>query len=203
MQKSRTKTIVYVAVLAAVATVLHMLRFPLPFMPPFMDFDLSGIPEIVGTFTLGPVAGVSIVLIKNVLKFLLMGSSSMLTGELQNIILSSAFILTAYFIYNRKKTRKSALIGMIAGALLCCTLAIFTNMFIIIPFYAKAYGLSLEQIIAMAGAANRLVDSTWKFVALGVVPFNLIKCGTSTLLMYLVYPTAMRATKREGQYAVQ
>ena len=195
MQKVNVKKMVLTAVLGAMAFILHLLRFPLPFMPPFMDYDTSGIPEIIGAFTMGPVSGVTIILLKNLLKLFIQGTGSAFTGELQNVMLSCAYILPACFIFKRGETRKSALIGTIVGTVVCAVTAIFTNMYIIIPFYAKAFGFTMDQVIAGTQAVNKYVTSPAMFIALGIVPFNLIKGGITTVLTFVAYPVLMRATK--------
>ena len=201
MKRLNVRSMVQIAILGAVANILLLLRFPLPFMPPFMDFDLSGIPEIIGTFIMGPVAGIMIVIIKILVKLLMTGTTSMFTGELQNLILSCAYIIPAGIIYQKVKTKKAALIGMIAGTLICAVTAVFSNMYIIIPFYTRIYGLSMEQIIAMTQAVNKFVDSEWKFVAFGVIPFNLIKGGITTVLIYAAYPIMMRIMNQKSRHA--
>ena len=196
------KKLVLTALFAAIAFVLHLFRFPLPFMPPFMDYDLSGIPEMFGAFTLGPISGVTIVLLKNILKLFIQGTGSAFTGEIQNFILSCAFILPACLIHRRGYTRKSALLGAIAGTVFCAIVAVFSNMYFIIPFYARAFGFSLDQVIETTKAVNRFIDSPAMFIALGIIPFNLIKCGITTVLTYFAYPTMMRITKGGRSYAV-
>ena len=204
MKKSiNVRDLVKIALLGAVAYVLMLWRFPLPFMPPFMDFDLSGIPEMVGVFTMGPAAGVYIVLIKMITKTITTGTSSMFTGEVQNIILSCAYILPVWFFYRKQKSKRSALTGMVAGTVTCAVVAIFSNMFLIIPFYAKAYGFSMDIVIQTTQAVNRFIDSEWKFIVMGIVPFNLIKGGVTSAIIYSVYPLLMRIAKSEGSHAVQ
>lgn len=203
MKKSiSVRNMVQIAILGAIANVLTLIRFPLPFMPPFMDFDLAGVPEMIGVFIMGPVAGVLVVVVKILLKLLMSGTTSMFTGELQNLLLSCAYILPAWFVYNKIKTRKGALSGMIIGTIICSIVAVFTNLFIIIPFYAAIYGLSMDAIVSMTQAVNPLVDSLWKFVVLGIVPFNLIKGGVTSLVMYLMYPVLDRIKNKEASNAV-
>lgn len=199
MKSSNVRKIVQVAILGAIANVLLLFRFPLPFMPPFMDFDLSGLPEMVGAFTMGPIAGIAIVTIKILLKLITTGTTSMFTGELQNFMLSCAYIIPAAVIYRRKKTKKAALVGLIVGTIICASLAVFTNMYIIIPFYAKVSGLSMDIIVAMTQKVNKYVDSQWKFVALGIIPFNLIKGSVTTIVIYSTYPLLLRIAKGKGE----
>lgn len=180
MKNLTARKMVLTALLGGLAYVLMMLRFPLPFMPPFMDFDFAAIPEIMGTLLMGPVNGILIVLIKVLIKIATSGSSSMFTGELQNFILSCAYILPAWFIYRKTKDRSKAVLGMLVGTVVVTVVAVLSNIYFIIPFYAKLYGMDMNAIIAMTQAVNPYVDSVGKLVMIGIVPFNLIKFGVAT-----------------------
>ncbi len=182
--KFTAKKIVMIAIFGALSYVLMLFKFPLPFMPPFMDFDLAGVPELLGTFLLGPAAGVFIVLIKLLIKLATVGTASMFTGEIQNFILSLSFILPASLVYQLSTKKSSALKGMLVGTAIVTFVACLSNIYFIIPFYTRLYGLSMEAIIAMTQAVNPMVDSVWKLVIIGIVPFNLIKYGVTTAVVY-------------------
>lgn len=182
--KFTAKKIVMIAIFGALSYVLMLFKFPLPFMPPFMDFDLAGVPELLGTFLLGPAAGVFIVLIKLLIKLATVGTASMFTGEIQNFILSLSFILPASLVYQLSTKKSSALKGMLVGTAIVTFVACLSNIYFIIPFYTRLYGLSMEVIIAMTQAVNPMVDSVWKLVIIGIVPFNLIKYGVTTAVVY-------------------
>ncbi|MGL9749893.1 ECF transporter S component [Enterococcus sp. DIV0170] len=182
--KFTARKLVMIAIFGALAYVLMLFKFPLPFMPPFMDFDLAGVPELLGTFLLGPVAGIFIVLIKLLIKLATVGTASMFTGEIQNFILSISFILPASLMYRRSTFKNSALKGMLTGTVVVTFVACLSNVYFIIPFYTKLYDLSMEAIIAMTQAVNPMVDSVWKLVIIGIIPFNLIKYGVTTAIVY-------------------
>lgn len=181
------KELALIGLMGGLSAVLMLFRFPIPFMPPFMDFDFSSILEIIGGFTLGPAAAVFIIIVKILVKLVIMGSSSALTGELQNVILSCAYVLPAVFIYDRHKTKKTAVIGMTVGTITCAVTAVFTNLFIIIPFYVNLMGMSMESIINMCSKVNPLMKDALTLALFGIVPFNLIKNGTASLVTVLVY----------------
>lgn len=183
--KFTARKLVLTAILGAIAYLLMMFKFPLPFMPPFMDFDLAGVPEMIGTFLLGPVSGLLIVLIKLLIKLATVGTTSMFTGEIQNFLLSASFILPSWFFYQRAHTKRQAFLGMLVGTLSAIIVACVSNIYFIIPFYATLYGLSMDAIIAMTQAVNPFVDSVGKLVIIGIVPFNLIKFGVSSSIVYL------------------
>lgn len=188
MKILNTKNMVKIAILGCLSYLLMLIKFPLPFMPPFMDFDLATIPELIGTFAMGIIPGILIAVVKLLLKLLTTGTLSMLTGEIQNLLLSCAFIIPAGIVYNKNKTKKNAVKGLILGTIISSAFAIFSNMYIIIPFYSKAFGLSMQAIIDMTQKVNPLVDTELKFVLFGIVPFNLIKNTISSVIVYAIYP---------------
>ena len=113
--KFNIRTIAVTGMLGALATVLMFLEFPIPMLiPPFIKFDFSDLPALLGAYALGPVAGIIICLIKNVVH--LAASQSMLVGELSNFILGSVFVFTAGIVYKKKKSKTGALLGGLCGA---------------------------------------------------------------------------------------
>lgn len=193
--KLNTKQMALCGLMGGLCTVLMMFRFPLPFMPPFMDFDFAGLVEIIGGFTMGPMAAFAIILVKIILKCLTQGTSSAWTGELSNLILSCTYVLPAVLIYEHRKSKKNAIMGMTVGTILCAAMAVLTNLVIIIPFYASFMGLTMDKIVAMCSAVNPFMDNIWTVALLGIVPFNLIKNGILSVLAFLVYKKLSRQIK--------
>ena len=110
------RNLVLIAMMAAIAMVLMLFEVPLPMIAPsFYEIDLSELPVLIGTFAMGPVAGVLIELVKILLKLLIKGTSTAYVGDLANFLVGCSFLLPAGIIYHMKKTKKSAIIGMIAG----------------------------------------------------------------------------------------
>lgn len=200
MKKDRKRLIAreltLIAILGVISWLLMLVKFPLPFMPPFMDFDLAAIPELIGTFLMGPIPGVFIVLVKILLKIVTMGSSSAFTGELINFMLSCVFILTAWVIYRIKKARWVALLGMGVATLVTAVAACVANVYLIIPLYAKLYGYDMDAVIGMTQAVNSHVDSVWSLVLLGILPFNIIKNGVATILVFVIYKRTVTLIRR-------
>ena len=124
------------AMLSAIAFILMYLEIPLPMiMPDFIKFDFSDLPALIGTFAFGPVSGVIICLIKNLLH--LMVSKSMFVGELSNFILGCAFVIPAGLIYHFKKTKMGGLLGGVVGAIFMGVFSVASNYFIVYPVYYK------------------------------------------------------------------
>ena len=202
MKSMTTKNLALIGVLGAFSAILMMFRFPVPFLPPFLSFDFTGIPELIGGFALGPVCAVLIVAVKILIQLIIGGTNSMFTGEIQGLLLSCALVLPASMYYQLHKTRKGAVIGMVMGVGVCTITAIFTNLYLIIPFYVSLYQMDMDAIIQMCTKVNPAVDSVWKMVLFGIVPFNLIKTGANAILTFLIYkkisPTIHRFTKKTG-----
>ena len=196
MKSEKTRKLVLIAVLSALSAGLMGFRFPLPFMPPFLSFDFAGIPELIGAFTLGPIAGIFIIVVRIILQLALAGTNSMFTGELQSLMLSIALVLPASLVYQRNNTKQGAVKAMAIGTFMNVIVAVFTNLVIIIPFYISLYGMDMGMIIEMSRAVNPYVDSTLKLVLLGIVPFNLIKNAIVCLITFVIYKKISPIIKR-------
>lgn len=195
-QKMNTKQLTLCGLMGGLAAILMFIKFPLPFMPPFMDFDFSGLVEIIGGFAMGPFSALAIILVKLLLKAAWQGTSSAWTGELQNFILSCAYVLPAVFIYHAHRTKTRALIGVCAGTVICALAAVFTNLYIIIPFYGTFAGLTMDDILSMCSAVNPLFSSRTALALFGIIPFNLIKGGINSALAFVVYKKLSRHIKQ-------
>lgn len=171
--------------LAAVAVVLQtFLEFPIPaIIPGFIKFDLSDLPALVGSFAYGPVAGIAIELIKNLIHCLQTKSATV--GELSNFILGAAFVATAGFIYMKNKTKKNALIGGLIGAVVMGIISVPSNYFVVYPFY---YNFMPEEVVLGAYQAIMPgVKSIMQCLLVFNFPFTIVKgivCVAVTMLIY-------------------
>lgn len=186
-KRFKTRDLTVIAMLGAICCVLMHIDFPLPFMPPFMNFDLCGLVELIGGFAMGPLQAFAIIMVKILLKLATEGTSSAFTGELQNVILSCAYVLPPVILYHRNKTKRTAMVGMATGTVFCSIVAVFTNLFIIIPFYMTLMGQEMNYFIQMCTEANPLVQNAATLAIFGIVPFNLIKCSINSLGAMVLY----------------
>ena len=132
-----TRTITMTALLAAISYVLAFLEFPVPLSPSFARMDLSDLPALIGTFAFGPVTGVMIELIKNVLQ--LLSSSTGGIGELANFIMGASYVLVAGFIYKYKKTKKMAMWACGISSIVMGIVAAIVNYLILLPQIGRAH----------------------------------------------------------------
>lgn len=181
---SRVRFITVTSMLSAISFVLMYFEFPIPIMPAFIKFDFSDLPALIGTFAYGPLCGVIICLIKNLLH--LMDSNSMLVGELSNFILGAAFVIPAGLIYKFKKTKKSALIGGITGAVFMGVFCVFSNYFIVYPVYYQV-AMPEEAILGMYQAILPSMKSILQSLIVFNLPFTVVKGLISVAITMLVY----------------
>ena len=171
-----------IAVLTALASILFLIEIP---VVAFYKLDLSNLPVLLGAFSMGPVPGLIILLLKSLIGML--HSSSMYVGELADFIMGAAFVLPAALIYRRHKTRNTALIGMAVGTVVMIVVAVLVNWKIMIPFYMTAYGMPMEAVAGMATKAVPFVDTEWKLLLCVTAPFNLLKGVVLSALTFVLY----------------
>ncbi len=182
---NRTRMLTGTAMLAAVATVLMYMEFPIPIMPAFIKMDISELPALIASYAYGPGAGILVCLIKNLIK--LPSTSTAAVGELFNFVMGALFVGVAGIVYKHKKSRKNAIIGAVAGAIVMAVVSVPYNYFIVYPAYVVMYHLPLEAIIGMYQAINPSVDGLLACLVTFNVPFTFFKGVVDAVLCFLIY----------------
>lgn len=180
---NKTRLIAGCGMLTAAAVVLQYLEIPIPFIPSFIKLDFSDLPELVGAFAYGPLAGVIIALIKNIIHLAV--SQSGYIGELSNFILGAVFAGSAGLVYMKNKTMKGALIGGIVGALLMAAVSFPSNLFIVYPFYYNF--MPKEAVLQAYQAIVPSMKSIEQSLLVFNVPFTLIKGVFCVIISMLIY----------------
>ena len=185
---NKTRKLVEIGMLGAIATVLMLFEFPIPFIaPPFYELDFSEVPVLVGAFALGPMAGASIELVKILINLLINGTATAFVGEIGNYLLGCSFIIPAALIYKKRKTKKNALIAMVIGTIVMTVFGCFLNAYILLPTYATAFGMPIDTIVGMGSAINANINDVMTFVIIAVAPFNIIKGIIVSVITLLIY----------------
>lgn len=185
---SPARRISIVAMCGAVATVLHIFDFPLPFLAPgFYKLDFSELPVLLCSFYLGPSAGVACEAVKILLKLLIKGTSTAFVGDFANFVVGCSLVLPASVFYHIRKTRKTAIVGLVMGSAVMTVFGSLFNAVYLLPRFAELYGLPLETIVAMGTDINGHITSVSTLVLFAVAPLNLIKCALVSLLTMLLY----------------
>ena len=184
----KTRKLVEIGMLGAIATVLMLFEFPIPFIaPPFYELDFSEVPVLVGAFALGPMAGATIELVKILINLLINGTATAFVGEIGNYLLGCSFIIPAALIYKNRKTKKNALIAMIAGTIIMTVFGCILNAYVLLPTYAAAFGMPIDAIVGMGSAINANINDVMTFVIIAVAPFNIIKGIVVSVITLLIY----------------
>ena len=198
--RSRTHKLTVTAMLSAVAFVLMFIEFPIPaLIPSFVKMDISDLPELLAAFSLGPVYGVAVTLLKNLLHILFKGTSSAYVGELCNFLLGVLLVLPAGLICRKRPGFKGAVIGALSGTAAMAFGSILVNGLITYPFYASVM-MPMEVIMDMYRALIPGINNLWQALLVFNVPFTAVKglCAAAVALpLYRSLSPALRRVKEE------
>lgn len=192
---SSAKSVAFIAMFSAIAAALMFLEIPLFFAPGFYKIDLSEIPILICTFYLGPISGVLCEFLKIILKLLLKGTSTAYVGDFANFALGCSMVLPASIVYHCKRSKKTAIWGMVTGTVIMTVFGSMFNAFYLIPKYVELFGLPLETIVGMGTAVNPAIHSLGTLVLFAVVPFNIVKGIIVSLVTRLLYKRVERLLK--------
>ena len=179
--------------LSAMAVILFYIEIP---VVAFYKLDLSTLPAILAGFAMGPIEGIAVILVKDLVHLLSTSTSGV--GELADFLMSCAFVVPASLIYRKVKSRKSALKGMVVGSVLMTVAAVLINYFILIPAYQVLMNLPLEAIIGMGAAVLPFIDNAVKLVIFITAPFNILKSVVLSFVTYLLYKRVSPMLHQKG-----
>ena len=193
--------IAMIALFSALAGVLYILNFSIPFaFPGFLEFRFSDVPVLIGTFALGPVAGCIIVVFMVLIKLVIVSTSTYFVGDLADILVGFALVIPVGLIYQRRRTFRGALLGLTVGSLVSTALAVLLNRFALVPAYVYLmFGGSWEPVLGMM--TPLFPDCTQEnfysiYLWASILPFNLLRCLVASLFTLLVYKHISRAINR-------
>lgn len=195
-QKKLTTKLAVTGMLTALAIVLQYIEFPVPVLvPPFLKMDFSDLPELIAAFVIGPVWGVAVCFLKNLIH-VPFGSTGGV-GELSNFLLGAVFALTAGLIYQRNKTKKTALLACVLGSLAMAAFSFPINYFIVYPVYSNLwFGGNMGLIVDMYKLILPFSDSLEKCLVIFNVPFTLVKAIIVSVITMLIYKPLSRLVAR-------
>jgi len=168
---NNTSKMIKISLLSALALILMYIDFPVIPLFPWLKIDLSDVPALIGAFGFGPLAGVLIELIKNIVIVLIKGTQTGFVGEMANFLVGVALILPAALVYHKKKNKKTAILGMVLGGVCMEVVGIVANVYFLLP----AFGMKMAPAELM------------QYVTLGLLPFNGIKALLVSIITYIVY----------------
>ena len=184
-RRVNTRAMAVTAVLGAVSAALYFIGFNVPLVPSFLQMDVADLPALIAAFSMGPVSGLAVCLIKDLVH--LLATSTGGVGELSNLLLGMAFVLPAGVIYKLKKNRWGALLGSLAGSVAMALVSLPVNYFITYPAYALL--MPMEAIMDLYRAINPQVNTLMEALIWFNMPFTFVKgllCVAITFLIYSV-----------------
>ena len=196
---SRSRYVAFTAIFAALSTALMFLSFGVPFMPSFLKLDFSEVPALIAAYSLGPVSGVLVCLIKNLIN--MTATTTGCVGELSNFLLGCMFVIPAGMIYKYKRNRIGALVGALVGSVIMGLGSLLTNYYIVYPVYYNF--LPYEAILGMYQALYPKVNDLWDCLLVFNLPFTIMKGLLCAVITFVIYkPVSIVMKTVEGKFVV-
>lgn len=177
-----TKRIATIGICAAISFVLMFVKFPVSYLG-FLELEISDVPAAIVTLIYGPAAGILVELIKNVLH--LTATSTGMSGELSNFLVSIGFILPFGLLTRKNKANKNLILGFAAGTIGMALMGMAVNYFVTVPLYLTLFGR--DAVMGMVQATIPSIDNVASLVMIGITPFNIVKGIVISILTYSLY----------------
>lgn len=177
MKNMKLQKMVTVGMLAAISALLMLFQFPIPPFPAFLQIDFSDVPALLATVTLGPVAGIAVALLKNIINWLMQGSpTGVPVGHIANFVTTLLFVLPVYFIQRRMKSKKGLTFGLVVGTITMAIGMSLLNYVAFMPMYNYFLNVPVETGAVLA-----------KSIAVGILPFNIVKGVLLTIVAVVLF----------------
>ncbi|KZL90111.1 ECF transporter S component [Clostridium magnum] len=187
MKNGKLNRLVKMSLLGVIGFLLMFIEVPIPIFPSFLKIDISDLPALIGAFALGPAAGIGIELLKNILHGIFKGAETAFIGELANFVVGSVLVFSAGYVYNKNKSRNSAVLGLVVGTIAMTVVASVFNYFVLLPLYEKVLHFPINAIVAMGSKVNSHITDINSLIVWSIAPFNLIKGAVVSALTMAAY----------------
>ncbi len=184
---SRSKWLALTAILAAMSSVLYFLEMPVPLMPAFIQFDFSMLPIFIGNIALGPLSGIVITAVKDLIHLIIKGAGATGgIGDLADFFTCLCFILPSGLIYKKLPNFKGMIIGLITGCIASALLSgLIFNALVVYPLYDK-FILPMTAIVGMYKQIRPSSNGLWEVLAIFNVPYTFLKCVIISILAVII-----------------
>ncbi|MBX4260710.1 ECF transporter S component [Clostridium estertheticum] len=202
MRDEKLIKMIKISLLAVIAFLLMYIELPIPIFPTFLKIDISDLPALLGAFALGPIAGVIIELVKNILHGVF-ASSTALVGEFANFLVGSCLVLVSGYIYKIRKSKGGAIVGLLIGTIVMSIFASILNYFVILPLYESVLKFPITGIIEAGSKINHNITNLNSFVVWMILPFNIFKgivLSGMTLALYKSVSPLLHKEHIESKY---
>lgn len=203
MRNTKLNVLVKASVLAAMSIILMFFSISIPLFPDFLKIDVSDLPALIGGFAFGPIVGIIIEFVKNLVNGLLSTQTAFI-GEAANFFIGSVLVGTASLVYKYKRDKVGAVLGMVTATIAMSIVAAVLNYTILIPLYSKAFGAPIEAFVGMANKVNSSVVDFKTLIIWSIIPFNLLKgamVSGITLMLYKPLSPLLKKENRKVQYS--
>lgn len=188
-EKISVKKVAIIGIFTGFSIVLYFLKFNLPFIfPSFLEINFSLLPIIIIGFMLGPTEGITIVLLRAIIKMPF--TSTFCVGELADVFIGIPVVLVTSLIYLRKHNKQGALLALTFGMLTWVFAGVLANYFINVPFFVQLYFdgnvsgfIGILSIIPGINEDNYMI----RYLLYAVVPFNVLLSSIVSVVTFLVY----------------
>ncbi|MCB2297850.1 ECF transporter S component [Clostridium tagluense] len=202
MRDEKLVKLIKISLLSVMAFLLMYIELPIPIFPEFLKFDISDLPALLGAFALGPIAGVIIELIKNILHGLL-ATKTAFVGELANFLLGSSLVLVSGYIYKARKNKGGAIVALLMGVICMSIFAGILNYFVVLPLYESVLGFPIDAVVGMGSKINHNIVDLNSFIIWSIIPFTFIKglvVSSVTLALYKSVSPILHKENAEREY---
>ncbi|MBU5486091.1 ECF transporter S component [Clostridium sp. MSJ-11] len=203
MRNKKLNKSIKITLLSVIAFLIMYIELPIPFFPEFLKIDVSDIPALIGAFAFGPLEGIIIELIKNILHGVFATKTAFI-GEVANFLVGAVIVGTSGIIYRGNKTKKSAILALAIGSIAMSIAAAMVNYYVLLPLYEKVLNVPIQASVELASKVNPMVTDLWTFILWTIVPFNLIKgvfVSIITLGMYKSVSPMLHKENAENELA--
>lgn len=175
MIDKRTRKIVVIGILAALAWIISQFSFPLLPWAPFLKIDFSDIPVVLGMYIFGPLSGIAIAAVRSLLSYVMTGGEAGFPiGDTAALIATLSYTLPVYYtIRNRAANMKTVLMASSVGTVSLTTVLALLNWLVIAPLYIYVMGFS--------------VGPMREYLTISVIPFNLLKGAFVSIIFFALY----------------
>ncbi|ABP67371.1 hypothetical protein Csac_1786 [Caldicellulosiruptor saccharolyticus DSM 8903] len=194
MNQAGIKNLVKISIFGALAFVVMLIEFPLGIFPDFLKLDFSDSIALILSFALGPLSGVAVEFLKNVLHLFVTKTAGI--GELANFMIGGCLVFVAGYIYNKNRTKKGAILALALSTLVFSIWAGILNYFVLLPLYEKALKFPITEIVKLAAKFNSLITDKFTLVLFSIIPFNLIKGAIISIVTFVLYKRLSKIVKR-------
>lgn len=179
MENTKTKRLVGIALMGAIAFVISMIEFPIFPTTPFLKIDFSDIPIFFGMYVFGPAGGVIIAFIRSLLSYISGGGDAGFPiGSTAAFVASVSLTLPIYYIVINKTMTfgRKVFAGIVATISLTTMLGIL-NYFFVLPAYVTVMGFDVSSI----------TGSLRNYIIYFLIPFNFIKGGLVSTIIFIMH----------------